>query len=193
MFNYSNIIINMLALIWCFIFVGLFFIWLNAEFIGFALIIIYGSSISILFLFIIMLFNLRLLDIYYNNYYEFTKERFILNFLFILLFFLFILLFFYFCDLFSLIYLNFLSIDILYEDWLLFIYSFNYINNLFIFGFVLFNFYWHYLLFAGIILLIALFGTIFITNPLIKLTYCSNIYLKKNIQNNYILIYGGDN
>lgn len=65
----KNTITSMLCLILNFIFTGICFLLLGAEFIAFILIIVYASAISILFIFIIMLLNLRLIDIYYINFY----------------------------------------------------------------------------------------------------------------------------
>lgn len=73
----KNTIVSMLSLILCFILTGLCFILLQASFLAFTLIIVYGSAISILFLFIIMLLNLRVIDIYYIHL-NYTPFLFIL-------------------------------------------------------------------------------------------------------------------
>ena len=65
----KNTIISMLCLILTFIFTGISFLLLGSEFIAFILIIVYASAISILFLFVIMLLNLRLIDVYSINFY----------------------------------------------------------------------------------------------------------------------------
>ena len=65
----KNTIVSMLCLVWCFLFSACCFLILGAEFLTFVLIIVYGGAISILFLFIIMLLNLRLIDVYYINVY----------------------------------------------------------------------------------------------------------------------------
>jgi NADH-quinone oxidoreductase subunit J len=60
---------SMLCLILSFILTAIIFLLLGSEFISLILVIVYAGAISILFIFVIMLLNLRLTDIYYINYY----------------------------------------------------------------------------------------------------------------------------
>lgn len=151
----NNTMTSLLALIWCFIFAGVFSILLHAEFIAFIIIIIYATAISILFLFIIMLLNLRIIDsiilehiyIYFNYLYTIIIIT-IFN-----------------------IYLikgniyYFIEYDIITNEnmfWINYINIYNYKNNTYYIGIVLYNYYYIYFIISGLILFIAMIGSIFI-------------------------------
>ena len=62
--NTPNPVQSILFLILCFIFCSFLFVILGAEFLGILLLIVYVGAISILFLFVVMMLNIRLLEIY---------------------------------------------------------------------------------------------------------------------------------
>src|SRR5947199_1046617 len=60
----KNIIQSVLYLIMVFFLTSLLFIYLGADFIGFIILIVYIGAIAVLFLFVVMMLNVRLLEIY---------------------------------------------------------------------------------------------------------------------------------
>lgn len=60
----KNTVQSVLYLILVFLLCSLFFIYVGADFIGLIILIVYIGAISVLFLFVIMMLNLRLLEIY---------------------------------------------------------------------------------------------------------------------------------
>lgn len=153
----NNTIISMLSLIFCFVLTGLCFLLLGSEFLAFVLIIVYGSAISILFLFVIMLLNLRIVEIYHLNFYYIP----FCIFLSIPLVAIIIILisnnnyFFYYNNLI----LN-LDYDNVTYVWINYSNLFKYNSNLHNFGIVLYNHYYLFVILSGIILLIAMLGSI---------------------------------
>tara|TARA_B100000749_G_scaffold280523_1_gene277092 strand:- start:104 stop:472 length:369 start_codon:yes stop_codon:yes gene_type:complete len=59
-----NAIYSVFFLILCFIFSSIIFLFFGAEFIALLLLVIYVGAISILFLFVIMMLNLRIVELY---------------------------------------------------------------------------------------------------------------------------------
>ena len=152
----KNTITSMLCLILSFIFTGICFLLLGAEFIAFILIIVYASAISILFIFIIMLLNLRLIDIYYINFYYIPLCIFISIFL-LLISYLFLIenySFFYYNDL-------ILNNDVSFI-WLKYLNIINYKSNLYYFGIALYNYYYIFVIISGLVLFLAMVGSILI-------------------------------
>jgi NADH-ubiquinone oxidoreductase chain 6 len=178
-----NTIVSMLCLIWCFILTGICFLLLGAEFLSFVLIIVYGSAISILFLFIIMLLNLRLVDIYYYNSYYIPLCIIITLFLIIIS-----NLFIYNGNINSFLFYNNLILDNNHSFlWLNFYNIFKFNSNLFNFGIVLYNNYYSFVIISSIILLIAMLGSILLVlndkNIPVKLDYSDT--KKKCLIKNY--------
>jgi NADH-quinone oxidoreductase subunit J len=60
----KNIIQSILYLIIVFLLCSILFIYLGADFIGLIILIVYIGAIAVLFLFIIMMLNIRILEIY---------------------------------------------------------------------------------------------------------------------------------
>jgi NADH-quinone oxidoreductase subunit J len=60
----SNIIQSVLYLILVFLLSSILFIYLGADFIGLIILIVYIGAIAVLFLFVVMMLNIRLLEIY---------------------------------------------------------------------------------------------------------------------------------
>lgn len=155
----KNTIVALLALIWSFILSGLCFFLLGADFLALILIIVYGSAISILSLFIIILLNLRISDTYNLNYY--------ISPIIIIIIVLLIIQF----GLNPINFFNFLNNLMLNKNnaliWLNYLNLLKYNFNLFNFGIILYNYYSLFIPFLGIILLIALLGSIFLVkdNP----------------------------
>ncbi len=62
----TNPILSILCLMSVYILVAIYFFILGAEFLSIVLIIVYVGAVSILFIFVIMMLNVRLLNLYYN-------------------------------------------------------------------------------------------------------------------------------
>jgi len=60
----KNIIQSVLYLILVFLLSSIIFIYLGADFIGLIILIVYIGAISVLFLFIVMMLNIRILEVY---------------------------------------------------------------------------------------------------------------------------------
>jgi NADH-quinone oxidoreductase subunit J len=143
----ENAVHSVLFLILVFCIAAAILIIFGVEFLGLLFIIIYVGAIAVLFLFVIMMLNIKL--------YSFVKLSnlpiFFLSFCIIL-----IELFFLFKDLFNSITLdtlNFFEFSSLIDS----------LSNIHIFGQVLYNYYLICFLLAGLLLLIAMIGAIVLT------------------------------
>jgi NADH:ubiquinone oxidoreductase subunit 6 (subunit J) len=152
---------SVIALIFCFLGVALTLFFFHVEFLGVSYLIVYVGAIAILFLFVIMITpikNTNLINDISSKYISKTF-RYGNNYLF---YFFFITLIFFFVVLFP---------EFIFENMhlSLFKYNLNILNSieeLSSMAFLaqsLFNFYSFYVLISGIILLIALIGTIVLT------------------------------
>jgi NADH-quinone oxidoreductase subunit J len=124
----------------------------NVEFLGLIFIIIYVGAIAVLFLFVIMMLNIK------NNNNKDQKSKIMMHFLYFSFFYLiFTLLFFFitktFCKDSFVMLTSTLEISSLIDN----------LNNIDIMGQVLFNYFLVCFLLAGLILLIALVGSIVLT------------------------------
>jgi len=140
-----NPVYSVLFLILTFLTASFISILFNAEFLGILFIIIYVGAIAVLFLFVIMMLNIKVLSI--------------VNYFFAPIFLLIgIILFFQ-------LFLNLLNIfsskDVLEQA--SFLQSFDGLENINIFGQVLYNYFLIGFLIAGIILLVAMIGAIVLT------------------------------
>jgi len=151
----KSTIVSLLCLVGVFFLSGFVFLLLGAEFLALTLILVYGGAISILFLFIIMMLNLRLVEVYNVNLYYAPFYAFI-NILF------FSMLFFFFENTSS-------SFHFLLWDFPRPLRPFsaisliNYKSNLYVLGIALYNYFYFYVLIAAIILFVAMIGSIYLT------------------------------
>lgn len=84
----KSAVTSVLCLVGVFLLSGICFLLLGAEFLAITLILVYGGAISILFLFIIMMLNLRLVEVYNVNLYYMPFYALVCSFfLFIYIFF----------------------------------------------------------------------------------------------------------
>jgi NADH-quinone oxidoreductase subunit J len=151
----KNSITSVLYLILVFILNSLCFLLLGAEFLSILIIIIYIGAISILFLFVIMMLNLRIVEVY-NTLISYFP---IASFLSIFFFFEFIYILKNDINFFSIYYVNneLLNLNII---------SYNLVisnSNLYLIGDLLFNSYSYLLILVGLILLLAMIGSIILT------------------------------
>jgi len=151
----KNAITSVLYLICVFLLSALCLLLLGAEFLSVLLVIVYVGAISILFLFVIMMLNLRIVEVY-NSLVSFFPIGSFLGLFF--LFFMFFLIKNDF-DLFSLSYtsnnlleLGVISNSLLYSS-----------SNLYLLGDILYNSYSYMLIYAGLLLLLAMIGSMVLT------------------------------
>ena len=151
----KNAITSVLYLICVFLLSALCLLLLGAEFLSVLLVIVYVGAISILFLFVIMMLNLRIVEVY-NSLVSFFPIGSFLGLFF--LFFMFFLIKNDF-DLFSLSYTsnNLLELDVISNSLL---YS---SSNLYLLGDILYNSYSYMLIYAGLLLLLAMIGSMVLT------------------------------
>jgi NADH:ubiquinone oxidoreductase subunit 6 (subunit J) len=166
----KSTVTSVLCLVGVFLLSGVCFLLLGAEFLALMLILVYGGAISILFLFIIMMLNLRLVEVYNVNLYYIPFYVFICT--------LFFSLFIFFFEN-ALNIFNFLLWDLPRPLSPFSVISLiNYKSNLHILGVVLYNYFYFYVLIAALILFVAMIGAIYLTlgvspKPLKKNNYFS--------------------
>jgi len=85
----KSTVTSVLCLIGIFLLSGFCFMLLGADFLALMVILVYGGAISILFLFIVMMLNLRLVEVYNVNLYYVPFYFFIIALLLAFYFFLF--------------------------------------------------------------------------------------------------------
>jgi len=169
-----NPIHNLLALISVVLNIVVLLIFLEAEFLALTFIAVYLGAVIVLFLFIVMMLNIKGIDLRL----EFSRSLPI-GFFFGLVFFIFL----YFIisgtigiDNKSLIFI------VNYFDWKSILIN---ISNIQIFGYFLYSYYFPFLLIIGIILLVAMIGTVILTkNNYIILDKKRN-FIDQQISRNY--------
>lgn len=152
----KNPVTSVLYLINVFVLSSLSLLLLGAEFLSILIVIIYIGAISILFLFVIMMLNLRIVEVYSSLIKSFSVGSF-LGFFFLL-------------ELLFLIKYEFIlnSTYYLNNNYLEFyLISYNLLktsySNLYLISDLLYNYYSIFLLIAGLILLTAMIGAILLT------------------------------
>jgi NADH-quinone oxidoreductase subunit J len=168
-----NIIQSILYLILVFLLCSILFIYIGADFIGLIILIVYIGAISVLFLFIIMMLNIRILELY-STFTIYLPLAFFLGLIFFIEI-IFLIYFNYSYFLSSLLELNSLLFN---SNWIMFT---NIKINLI--GLLLFNKY--YILFIGatLLLFIAMIGVILLTlnkNNANKINFDLNYKVKAN-------------
>jgi NADH-quinone oxidoreductase subunit J len=161
----KNIIQSILYLILVFLLCSVLFIYIGADFIGLIILIVYIGAISVLFLFIVMMLNIRILEIY-STFSIYLPLAFFLGLICL------IQISFIFFYSFNIIELNNLLI---YINWIL---STN--IKISLIGQLLFNNY--YILFIGatLLLFIAMIGVIILTLDKINLNNKLDYRVKSN-------------
>jgi NADH-quinone oxidoreductase subunit J len=144
----KNIVQSILYLILVFLLCSILFIYLGADFIGLIILIVYIGAIAVLFLFIVMMLNIRILEVY-STFSIYLPLVFLLSIIF------FIQIFFIYFNLFNIIELNNM---LKLSNWNLYT---NIKVNLI--GQLLFN--EHFIIFIGatLLLFIAMIGVLLLT------------------------------
>ena len=159
-------------LILCFIFSSIIFLFFGAEFIALLLLVIYVGAISILFLFVIMMLNLRIVELYNTFLNYLPVGAFFGFFLFVEVFYFLSMEFFsssinYDYQSFNFMWNTFTNLNFLNDsgnnlgyDWVSQLY---YKSNVGYIGYVLYNYYGHLVVLAALSLLISMIGSIVLT------------------------------
>lgn len=142
----SSPVESVLFLIFSFYLSACMLFFFNVDFLGLTYVVVYVGAVAVLFLFIIMMLDIKAKETF------FSRNKFIIYTLVALF-----------------IYLIYMLISLLFENIYFTEYDINRdmlidtFSNIEVFGQVLYNYYTAYFLLAGIILLIALVGCIYIT------------------------------
>jgi NADH-quinone oxidoreductase subunit J len=150
----KNSITSILYLILVFVLNSISFLLLGAEFLSILIIIIYIGAISILFLFVIMMLNLRIVEVY-NTLVTYFPIASFLSIIFIFEFFYLLkndIKFIFPYDANNQVYSIINTFDLVISN-----------SNLYLIGDLLFNSYSHLLVIVGLILLLAMIGSIILT------------------------------
>jgi NADH-quinone oxidoreductase subunit J len=153
----KNSIHSVLYLVLVFLISVLLFIVVGVEFLALIVLIIYVGAISVLFLFLVMLFDDRLSSLF-NVMHHYLPIGFLICFIF-------------FSELVLLIDLNYnsyISNNNQASYWIIFLYNF---SNLDLIGQLLFNHFIHFFLIASLILLVSMIGSITLTTNNISSLY----------------------
>lgn len=150
----SSPVQSVLGLILSFIFSCCLFIVFGVEFVGIVLLVVYVGAISILFLFIVMMFNLKILELY-SDFYKHLPVGFLIVGVCLC------------CYILTLIGdFGLLYPSILYQNeevfffWYIFLF---WSINIKLLSIILFNFYFPYIILAGVILFLSMIGSILLT------------------------------
>ena len=164
----KNPVHSVLYLILIFILTICFFFLLGVEYLSFVFLIIYIGAIAVLFLFIVMMLNIKTIE--YNE--SFLKYLPISGLLIVVLFLE--LSYIFDIDL-------FLNMNITFDNNNLFFTWDDYfegLNPLFLIAFVLYTYYSHLLIITGLLLLLAMVGSIMLTLTNIHRAYKDDVYKK---------------
>lgn len=170
-----NPIHSVLHLILVFLCVGSWLLLLNVEFLAFLFFIVYLGAIAVLFLFVIMMLNIRLVALKENIVRYLPLSLFI--------FVLFILEFIFLIN--NTTFLNggdTITIDYAYKNWFKLL---NHIDNIEVIGSLIYTYYIFSFLISGVILLLAMIGAIVLTLNQSRSFKRQNHYLqnRKNMYN----------
>lgn len=136
----------------------------HVEFLGIMLILIYVGAIAVLFLFIVMMLNIKNIDLHFVTYFYFLI---LISFIIIQTFYLII----------STNYNLFDSINV--ENLYFFNLNYDMLSNLDVFGQLLYNNFLIFFLIIGLILLIPIIGAVILTLNFKIIQYSDNTFLKQ--------------
>jgi NADH-quinone oxidoreductase subunit J len=158
----KNPVHSVLSLILVFFNVAGFFVILGAEFLALLFIVVYVGAVAVLFLFVIMMLDIKFVSLNFSMY-RYILIFFVFGFIFFFNFF-----FIFFDDLISIktrynflsFFVNyFLSVDFI-SNWCSFV---MFSNNLIIFSYFIYTYYFFPFVISSIILLISMIGAISLT------------------------------
>lgn len=126
----------------------------KVEFLGITYVIVYVGAIAVLFLFVIMMLNTKVIASSDDSFLKYFRS--ITVFFYSFIYFVGLVFSLYFLRDFNMLY--FKDFDANYYTW-----SIDNLSNIEVFGQILYNYFYVYVLIAGIILLVALVGAIVLT------------------------------
>lgn len=126
----------------------------KVEFLGITYVIVYVGAIAVLFLFVIMMLNTKVIASSDDSFLKYFRS--ITVFFYSFIYFIGLVFSLYFLRDFNMLY--FKDFEANYYTW-----SFDNLSNIEVFGQILYNYFYVYVLLAGIILLVALVGAIVLT------------------------------
>jgi NADH-quinone oxidoreductase subunit J len=148
--------------------IGFFFL-LGVEYLSFVFLIIYVGAIAVLFLFVVMMLNIKIIE-YNETFFKYLPiGSLMLCFLF-----------FEFCYIFDVDFLENMHITFIVND-IEILFWFDYIDEtdpLILFATILYTYYSHLLIIAGLLLLLAMIGSIMLTLTNINRSYKDDVYKK---------------
>ena len=168
----SNPILSLLWLIVSFGFSSILFMIFGIEFLSLLIFMVYIGAIAVLFLFVIMMLNIKVVEIS-NTYFRYLPVSF-----FIIIFFLF--------ELIISLYLKFSFTYSIYDYYIDWIFLVDYAGNISLFGFFFYTFFNYFLLIIGLILFVSMLGAIILVvnwsqQPFYsKMIYSNSFFYKKN-------------
>ncbi len=152
----ANAVTSVLYLIVIFLLSSIMLLLLGAEFLSLIIIIIYIGAISILFLFVIMMLNLRIVEVYNTLLWQFPIGIFLGLLFFILYMFIIIgddiIIFFSLYKINDKLDLEYMNMDLIFGS-----------NNLYLLADLLFNEYYIFIIESSFILLLSMVGVIILT------------------------------
>jgi len=163
----KNPIHSVLYLILIFINTICFFFLLGVEYLSFVFLIIYIGAIAVLFLFVVMMLNIKIIE-YNESFLKYLPISGLLLFV----------LFFELCYIFDVDLLANMSINFKNDYHVYWIDNIDESNPLLIIAFVLYSYYSHLLVLAGLLLLLAMIGSIMLTLTNINRAYRDDVYKK---------------
>lgn len=184
----KNPVHSVFFLILVFLHVGFFLLLLNVEFLAFLLFIVYLGAIAVLFLFVIMMFNIHILEARDN----------IIRYIPLVILIFFIIIEMNYINITELIKwkinkFSFMELNYGHKNWFQILFS---SDNIFIFS-IIYNYYLYHFILASLILLVAMIGAIILTlNQNLNLkkqtyykqnmkTVYNSLLLKSNVNNKY--------
>lgn len=175
----KNPILSVFFLILSFILSAVLFILLGVEFLAVVLLTVYVGAISVLFLFVVMLLNLRLVELY-SMFFSYFSVGWFIFFFSIVVFFM----------VFGLDYGIFKSLFFLDDNFFDLLLVLGYSNNVIYMGNLLYNVYGHFVILAGLVLLLAMIASIVLT---VDFSYRENsnisYYKNSSMEDNSVLFF----
>ena len=146
-FLFTNAIHSLLSLIGVFFLSSVLLLILGVEFLAAVLIMVYVGAVAVLFLFVVMMLNIRMSEYYYISW------KFFYGFIFLS-----------FVGLFCILYILSLSgVSFFYTPFMAWYVNFSSFTQISYIGFLVYEFFCHFFLIAGLVLFVAMVGSIALT------------------------------
>ena len=151
----NNSVLSVISLIGFFLNGSGLLFFFQAEYLGIVYVVVYVGAIAVLFLFVVMMLDFK----QGSSIYNYKTEYFFSSLFFLVLFFLYLINFFY-----KIYFITegseFENSSFIYKEWVSLIDA---VSDLSVLGHLLYGHYFLYLMFCGLLLLIAMMGAIVLT------------------------------